>query len=360
MQSDPPAQLAVRFLRSEAFYLAVVLFVVVLCAAQSIQYLRQELDRRNPEAADAPPPPPPTAGENADLKELRHAHDRFIAQWRRADPNRVAFPLWLNRFQISLFIAGATLAVCMAVFGFIHGRYPKVEIIVRPAWNLWDCFKAAACWSAGGLVFGMIFGASSTTANLTLPAVIAALFVAVFLIGIIFNIVAGERRAALRDLGLHAERLPQAIVAALAAFLILQPTLYLIEAAQLRLLHEMPLHNTLQTLLISTSKPVLLVSILGAVVAAPIVEELFFRAFLQPVLQQWFGPWRGLLLCALFFAIVHRHLYVIIPLFALGVALGYVYNRTRSLVAPIVLHMMCNTLAVLTLLSFRHALSHGP
>lgn len=350
MPERTPAQFVVRFLRHEAFYVIITLFVASVFIAQNIGHIRDEINRRNNDATDISLELPSEADANADLKQLRRLQAECIANRRLQDPGKALFLLWVERLQPGFFLGGATLALFLALRALINRRWPTIAITVRPAWSIWDCFKAAACWSAGGLAFGMIFGAQRENAGVAL----AGIFIAVFFAGIIINIVIGERRRRLRDLGLHLERVPQALIAAFAAFLILQPLLRLIEAAQFNLFDEMPIHNTLQTLLISNSTPILVLSILGAVVAAPIVEELFFRGLLQPVLQKWFGPWGGLILCAAFFAAVHQHIYVVAPLFALGLALGYIYSRTRSLVAPIALHMLCNGMAVLTLFCFRY------
>jgi len=355
MARQSPALLPARFLRTEAFYVLVVLFVVAVHVMQGVQSLRLELARDRVDVI-APAPAGYGLGQNTDLKLLRRAALSITADWNK---NRRAalFPLWVERLQILLMITGAALALLLALMALINMRYPKVDIFVRPAWSLWDCFKAAACWSAGGLLFGIIFDVDYLGPDFTTSGAVAAVFVAILTIGIVIHIAVGERGMRLQDLGLRADRIGQALLAAVAAFLILQPILWIIEAAQSELFKELPIHNTLEILLRSRSTAVITLTIVAAVVVVPVAEEIFFRGMLQPALQKWFGPWSGLLLCAAFFTGVHKHIYVIAPLFVLGVALGYIYNRTRSLAAPIALHILSNGLAVLTVLSYRQILS---
>ena len=354
MARQSPALLAARFLRTEAFYILLVLFVVFVHVVQGVQYARAEMAENRPDVLAPAPPSGYGLGQNTDLKLLRQACLSSVAEWKRKDNRAALFPLWVQRLQIVLMITGATLALLLAITGFINMRYPKVEIFVRPAWNLWDCFKAAACWSAGGLLFGLIFGINSPVPNFTTSSAVALIFVAVFVIGIVIHIGVSERGMRPRDLGLHLHRIGQALLVAVVAFLVLQPILWMIEAAQFELFKELPVHNAIETLLRSRSLAVITLTIVGTVLAAPIAEEIFFRGMLQPVLQKWFGPWSGLFLCAAFFALVHKHVYVIAPLFVLGIALGYIYNRTRSLAAPIMLHVLSNGLAILTVMSYRH------
>jgi len=41
------------------------------------------------------------------------------------------------------------------------------------------------------------------------------------------------------------------------------------------------------------------------------------------------------------------------PLLVLGIALGYVYDRTQSLAAPLALHMVFNGMTLLSVFAFR-------
>lgn len=90
-----------------------------------------------------------------------------------------------------------------------------------------------------------------------------------------------------------------------------------------------------------------------AVVAAPIVEEVVYRGFFQStLLRATRSPWVAIVVTAGVFSVMHAGSIrsdapgAFAVLFVLGVALGVVYERTRSLVAPVVLHMGFNAVNV--------------
>src|SRR5262249_38249758 len=129
-----------------------------------------------------------------------------------------------------------------------------------------------------------------------------------------------------------------------------------------------------------------------AVVVAALLEELFFRGvvqpylarrsyradlavFLSPVVAFLHGPWpavvfalvmigayawarrylsaeaRAVFAAALLFAVIHPVWPTPVPLFLLGLALGWVAQRTRGLVAPVTLHALFNAVSTLLLLT---------
>jgi len=83
---------------------------------------------------------------------------------------------------------------------------------------------------------------------------------------------------------------------------------------------------------------------IGAVAIAPIAEEFFFRGLLQTFLAGIVrNRWLAIGLTAIVFGIVHlSQPHTIVALTALGVLLGYAYERTGSLVAPIMIHAAFN------------------
>jgi uncharacterized protein len=105
-------------------------------------------------------------------------------------------------------------------------------------------------------------------------------------------------------------------------------------------------------------------------IAAPLVEELLFRGFLQNAFARPFHPlgwlprklsflnglrsitlhlpiWGAIMLSSLFFAAVHLQPYAIPGLMSLSIAFGYLYHRTGSLRMNILLHMANNAFALL-------------
>lgn len=82
-------------------------------------------------------------------------------------------------------------------------------------------------------------------------------------------------------------------------------------------------------------------------IAAPLVEELLFRGFLQNALAKYLPIWGAIVLSSFLFALVHLQLYAIPGLMSLGIAFGYLYHRTGSLRTNIMLHMANNAVALI-------------
>lgn len=87
---------------------------------------------------------------------------------------------------------------------------------------------------------------------------------------------------------------------------------------------------------------IVLVGILG-----PIAEEIFFRGYVLPGLVKRFGIGWALLLSSVMFGLFHIDPGAIVPTFALGLALGWVYLKTGSIWPAMFAHGLHNTVAVL-------------
>jgi len=87
-----------------------------------------------------------------------------------------------------------------------------------------------------------------------------------------------------------------------------------------------------------------LVLILGCVVA-PVCEELFFRGGVLGCYLLVGRPWAGLAVSAVAFAGVHLDAVNFVAFCVYGLALGWAYRSTRSILAPITAHALNNGVA---------------
>lgn len=87
---------------------------------------------------------------------------------------------------------------------------------------------------------------------------------------------------------------------------------------------------------------------LGAVLA-PLTEEFYFRGFFYPVLKARYGLLAGQLGSSLLFALLHFDLLRFLPLTLGGWGLAYLYERSGSIIAPVVAHGTWNTIMILLL-----------
>ena len=82
------------------------------------------------------------------------------------------------------------------------------------------------------------------------------------------------------------------------------------------------------------------------VVVGPAAEEIFFRGFLLSAFVQGFGVLPGLIMASAIFAVAHGDLTVLLPTFASGAVLSWLYLRTRSLWPGFLAHAGQNSIAV--------------
>ena len=86
-----------------------------------------------------------------------------------------------------------------------------------------------------------------------------------------------------------------------------------------------------------------------AVVIAPISEELLFRGILLPALGRRWGVGAAIAISSVLFALLHFHVPSLVPLLVLSVALSLAYIYTESIVAPIVMHMLFNSVSLVVM-----------
>jgi ABC-2 type transport system permease protein len=110
--------------------------------------------------------------------------------------------------------------------------------------------------------------------------------------------------------------------------------------------------NTLVPLARSTSRWRLEWLFLLAVVAAPLTEEFIFRGLIFGGRRRSVGFVPAMLTSAALFAIVHPPA-AMLPVFALGLCTAFAYERTKSLLAPMLVHAMYNASVLASPLVFQ-------
>jgi uncharacterized protein len=139
----------------------------------------------------------------------------------------------------------------------------------------------------------------------------------------------------LRALGMGSDGAMRAAGIGAAATLVILLLIALASAAILRFDVEVPENE----LALEIARSVTLLGAFGIATGAAFSEEIFFRGFLQPRLGLW-GQ-------AVLFALAHLsyvNVLQVVVTFVLGLAFGVLYQRTRSLWAPIAAHFLFNFL----------------
>lgn len=86
------------------------------------------------------------------------------------------------------------------------------------------------------------------------------------------------------------------------------------------------------------------------VVAAPVLEEILFRGIILDGYLKNYNPINSILISALLFGLIHGNLAQGIGAFALGALFGWIYWKTKSISACIILHAINNLLAYVSVI----------
>lgn len=109
----------------------------------------------------------------------------------------------------------------------------------------------------------------------------------------------------------------------------------------------LPKTHIMLTLLPEMETPWKILIILSAVPLTALAEEIMYRGLLQSMLRRYVGPWPTILIASAIFGLMHANQPQAIPaLIVLGIVLGYNYERTGRLWAPIIIHGLFNLVMI--------------
>jgi hypothetical protein len=236
-----------------------------------------------------------------------------------------------------------------------------------PAWNGWDVLRIALMGIVALLatVVVLLLVVPGTTlrerANAlnALPElqIIGQMIAYLLVLGYMYVLVTRERRRPSFWEAIH-WNWPRATQVYLLAGVLLQAAFLIVEWLLKRF---MPKETPLDALLRRPWSLILIAAF--AVTLGPLMEELFFRGFLYPVLKRRFGVATGVLVTALGFGLIHAAQYgyswlSISLIFVVGIVLAVVRERSNSVAASFLVHVGYNgtIIAILFLATdgFRH------
>ena len=97
----------------------------------------------------------------------------------------------------------------------------------------------------------------------------------------------------------------------------------------------------------SITSPALMVTIICAGIIIPIVEEFVFRGLVFNRIKFQYNFVSAMIISALAFGIFHGNIVQGIYATILGVFLAYVYNKTKSIFIPILIHIGANLFVII-------------
>ncbi len=92
----------------------------------------------------------------------------------------------------------------------------------------------------------------------------------------------------------------------------------------------------------------LVLLILLFVVLVPLAEEVFFRGFAFQVFKERYGGRGAVFATALLFTLMHGYVVEFLPIFAVGIGLGYITKHFQSIWPGVIGHALINLISVVT------------
>lgn len=102
--------------------------------------------------------------------------------------------------------------------------------------------------------------------------------------------------------------------------------------------------NTMNILALIKQAPII---IIVTVIIGPILEEIVFRKILFITFYKKYNFATAATISSLLFSIAHRELEHLFLYFAIGFTFSYLYVRTKTIVVPMLTHVLMNSLAIL-------------
>ena len=154
--------------------------------------------------------------------------------------------------------------------------------------------------------------------------------------------------------GFRGPRLNRAWFLAVLVVCAILPVAWLLQSASMHALTKIGFQpeNETAVMVLANAKEWWLCAYLGVftVVIAPVAEEFIFRGMLYPLVKQRGRPRLAWLGISFLFALIHWDAATFVPLFALALALTWLYEYTDNLLAPIAAHALFNAVNFVLLL----------
>ena len=115
------------------------------------------------------------------------------------------------------------------------------------------------------------------------------------------------------------------------------------------IVYSIPMPEFIKVMFIEMSQRTGPFSFLMIVIAAPILEELIFRGVMLDGLLKSYSPIKSILISSIFFGLVHLNPWQFVAALVIGIFSGWVYYHTRNLMFSIVIHLVNNLFAFLSM-----------
>ena len=110
-------------------------------------------------------------------------------------------------------------------------------------------------------------------------------------------------------------------------------------------------HGELQSITANPQLSLRILIIVTTILIVPAFEEMLFRGLFQSIIRSFVaGPWIAIAISSALFAMTHANIEHWPALFTLSMCIGYSYEKSGSLLRPIIIHSLFNATSIIVTL----------
>ncbi|MCX5688145.1 MAG: type II CAAX endopeptidase family protein, partial [Candidatus Omnitrophica bacterium] len=184
--------------------------------------------------------------------------------------------------------------------------------------------------------------------NVNLLMMLATFFIDIIVGIVILYFVLVKYREKLSSLGIACTGFYKNVLSGIIAYMFILPILIAVLILSMLFLnaigYKLPPQPVFDIFFEEKRSSVVLFLTIFVSILGPIIEEIFFRGFLYSAVRKRFGVIIGVLLSSALFSMLHTNIASFLPIMILGVLMAFLYETTSSLIAPIAVHILHNSI----------------
>ncbi len=335
---------SLNFVRAERVYFLILVLTLGLFALDSSQT------------------PPTDFSSSAAVDQLEQASKNFgeslqsLSTWiqiAQTRPWSVIACVGIMTLFIGLFVGGALYLLLLGIIPPLHAWFYRS--VSRPLERDW---QPALLFRAFILIFAGIVASSAlmeffwpvNSQNENFMGLFHTLLIDLFACSVVFALFKKEGLSWSDLIGKPAESHADEVQRGLSVYLTVFPLfvlslLFVLVLAEW-LHYEPPAHPLVKIFVEEESRSafVFRFALILATIGAPLFEEIFFRGFCYRLFRSWWGVSGATIASASFFAGIHGSGFSFFPIFVLGLALAWLYEKRGCLTACWTFHILHNCL----------------
>jgi len=220
------------------------------------------------------------------------------------------------------------------------------------SWSIMDVVRVVIIVMFSGYVLTaagpVIFKPLHFNMDINLLMMLVTFFIDIIAGCVILYFVLVKYREKLSSLGIARQGFYKNVLSGITAYMFILPILAAVLILSMLLLdaigYKSPPQPVFDIFFEEKRSNVILLLTIFVSILGPVIEEIFFRGFLYSAVRKRFGVIIGVLLSSALFSMLHTNIASFIPIMILGVLMAFLYETTSSLVAPMTVHILHNSI----------------